>query len=54
MPVTPFAWVVVCGDSFSALCSLQHGCTFDYVAHDRGVLDKLNPKVVGDKLGAKI
>ena len=33
---------------------LQHACTFDYVAHDRGVLDKRNPKVVGDKLGEKV
>lgn len=32
----------------------QHACTFDYVAHDRGVLDKRNPKVVGDKLGEKV
>lgn len=28
----------------------QHSCTFDYKAHDRAILDKLNPKVTGKKV----
>ena len=28
----------------------QHNCTFDYKAHDRAILDKLNPKVIGKKV----
>jgi hypothetical protein len=28
----------------------EHNCTFDYVKHDRDILEKANTKVIGDKL----
>jgi len=28
----------------------EHNCTFDYIKHDRNILEKANIKVIGDKL----
>ncbi len=28
----------------------QHACTFDFKSHDKAILEKLNPKVVGKKV----